>query len=875
MGMSIASPPIPEYVELACGRRGYQPRPAHLVHPNVCLALLTVALGYAAFRTGGVEFSDWNLSLLLVGFASVLYLLRTRSLPLLSSPSCWIAWMTILLPAYVAFQLLPLPLWLLGVLSPERARLADSLAAITGSSAFASLSINPANSASLLLTLVGYVLVFLVVRDVAARLTDSVLWGPAIPLILIGATEAGIGLIQAASDGDVLGTYGSWDHFAGLLEMILPFAVMYGILNVRRESELTSLRLSNACKACVAFVAAVLLFLAALYSTSRMGTVATIGGLLVMGAFAVHSRQAAAWRKAASIVFLAIVALLVLVYFSPNTLISRFGGLLVGEESRWPIWRNTFSLIRAFPLFGCGLGNFGTAFVRFQTADLQNDYEYAHNDYLQLISELGIIGFFIFGTLIFFICRAVIRATSKALDRRARYLGLACIGALAAIGLHSLADFNLYVPANAFVLAWIAGIATRGNGTHDERLGTAQPSRGVAIAAGGFVIAYASAWLLFNTAFESDRKAEHSFCRFGICDTESVLAAETLQHANVAPQSALIEALSRDSASPLRWTDLGDAFLRSKELARARYCFSHAEALAPRVPPVLMRVANFYYNVGETRRGLQRSARILASADPGDPNVFDSFNANRVPVIDVLEYGMPSDARAPQAYLRYLMSLGDLANTATVWNWLVSHYETDERTATEYANFLFGQQQYAFAANAWASYLGPHRNGYLQSDWIYDGGFEGDRSTSSLDWQIEKLPHVEMATDATVVHSGHRSLRIAFDGKENVSFNHVSQTVFVQPGHYKFQAYVRCEGITADQGVGFQIFDPENPASIDLKTPQLVGNHGWTEIEEKVSIRPGTRLLRIQLIRQPSWKLFDNNTTGTLWIDDVQLLKIN
>jgi hypothetical protein len=192
-----------------------------------------------------------------------------------------------------------------------------------------------------------------------------------------------------------------------------------------------------------------------------------------------------------------------------------------------------------------------------------------------------------------------------------------------------------------------------------------------------------------------------------------------------------------------------------------------------------------------------------------------------------------------------------------------------------YANFfLFAQQQYALAANAWASYLGPHRNGYLQSNWIYDGGFEKDRSASSLNWQIDKLANVEIIMDASVVHSGHRSLRVAFDGKQNVSFNHVSQTVFVQPGHYKFQAYVRCEGITADQGVGFQIFDAEDSGRIDLKTPQLVGNHGWTEIEEKVSIRPDTRLLRIQLIRKPSWKLFDNNTTGSLWIDDVQLLNI-
>ena len=43
-------------------------------------------------------------------------------------------------------------------------------------------------------------------------------------------------------------------------------------------------------------------------------------------------------------------------------------------------------------------------------------------------------------------------------DPGARYLAVAGAGALAAILLHSLADFNLYIPANAMLLAWIAGM---------------------------------------------------------------------------------------------------------------------------------------------------------------------------------------------------------------------------------------------------------------------------------------------------------------------------------------------------------------------------------------------------------------------------------
>src|SRR5690242_10183389 len=112
MGMSIASPPIPEYVELSAAGEVTGPGRLICLYPQLFLGLLTVALGYAVFRTGGVEFSDWDLSLLLIGFASVFYVLRAHSLAPFSSTSRWLVWLTILFPAYVAFQLLPLPLWL-------------------------------------------------------------------------------------------------------------------------------------------------------------------------------------------------------------------------------------------------------------------------------------------------------------------------------------------------------------------------------------------------------------------------------------------------------------------------------------------------------------------------------------------------------------------------------------------------------------------------------------------------------------------------------------------------------------------------------------------------------------------------------------------
>jgi len=84
--------------------------------------------------------------------------------------------------------------------------------------------------------------------------------------------------------------------------------------------------------------------------------------------------------------------------------------------------------------------------------------DFAHNDYLQLLAELGLVGFAIGAALALSVVRIALRGALKCADPQARYFAVACIGALFAIGLHSLADFNLYIPANAMLLAWIAGM---------------------------------------------------------------------------------------------------------------------------------------------------------------------------------------------------------------------------------------------------------------------------------------------------------------------------------------------------------------------------------------------------------------------------------
>ena len=433
------------------------------------LSTIGMVLGYAVFEWGGVLRTDQYHYLLVLGLLAVaLGLARPRDhwAPL---PGRVVRWSLALLPAYILMQVVPLPVALVRVLSPARA---ESLAALDRVGAhvhFASLSVSPSATFPSFLLVCGYVIIFLLVRELTWRFDDR-RWLAIWPIVAIGALEAGLGLCQNFGGGvDQVrwGTYVNHNHYAGFLEMALPFAVAYPVALLRRTRSPGHSQMAPALAACGVWTLAGLMFAGIVHSFSRMGFIAALSSLCVMGTLALGTRQLS-WmarsrkRQIITVSLVAVLALAGFVFLQPDKLIARFALLASTDTTaggRTQLWVETIPLIKAYPAFGCGLGGYETAFWKFRaTGPLLTD-DFAHNDYLQLLAALGLVGFAIGAALAFSVVRSAARGAVGSRDPVARYLAVACAGALAAILLHSLVDFNLYIPANAMLLAWIAGIA--------------------------------------------------------------------------------------------------------------------------------------------------------------------------------------------------------------------------------------------------------------------------------------------------------------------------------------------------------------------------------------------------------------------------------
>ncbi len=267
------------------------------------------------------------------------------------------------------------------------------------------------------------------------------------------------------------GTYINYSHFAGLIEMILPFALagafyQVSILAVRDPENLdqpgTFRGREELPKLAMCILLTALFLVALVFSESRTGLIAAFLSALSMIVLMVKSGGKRASTLLLLVAFLA-PALSLIFWIGPEPVIARFEKL-VGQnvsvhENRVAIWRDTLHLIGTHPWAGTGLETFAVVYPSVQSAFPGQFVDHAHNDYLEFASECGIPATLILFGAIFYVTALSVRSYRRRNSHLQRAIALGCFGSLIAILLHSLTDFNLHIPANALVFAVVLGVS--------------------------------------------------------------------------------------------------------------------------------------------------------------------------------------------------------------------------------------------------------------------------------------------------------------------------------------------------------------------------------------------------------------------------------
>lgn len=387
---------------------------------------------------------------------------------------------------------------------------------------------------------------------------------------------------------------------------------------------------------------------------------------------------------------------------------------------------------------------------------------------------------------------------------------------------------------------------------------------------GALLAVVAAAALVLNTWVPSWA------CRLYLCP-EPVQLSEARRHLLAGTPEDLRQAVRlyqslvrRNPGSPYRWCDLAEAHLAAGGLASARTAFAQAERVGPGVPQTLLRAAGFHLRLGEHVAALRRMARILALTPAYDRLIFSYYDKIGVDFSNVLKVGIPPELRPARSYFQYLLLTAPVHQVTQAWDWLRSLGFQSGELAGAFTTRLLGEGQAGQAWAAWSAYVGPGDDDYPVHNLIYNGDFEQPLLPSPFDWRISPTSGASASLDQSGCISGRQCLHIEFRGTDNLTYQHVSQIVFVKPGRYRFQASLRAQSITTDQGVGIRIRDYANPSRLDRTTERLLGSTGWCTVQLEFSVSPPARLLVVQVFRERSLK-FDNQISGSVWIDFARL----
>jgi O-antigen ligase len=250
--------------------------------------------------------------------------------------------------------------------------------------------------------------------------------------------------------GIPFGPYVNRNHFAGFVELVIPVSLVPLVLGkVRRERWfLVSL---------FAVVPIGALFL----SASRGGIVSLAVQVAFLVLWLLVRRTAGKHLLSGGAILL--LAFLMVSWLGVQQLVERFSSLQsleVTAGKRASMRTDTWRIFRDHPWTGTGLGTLQLVFPAYETLYDGKIVNHTHNDYLEGLAETGIAGglccVWFLGILFFDSLRRLFRPSAAFASTLQLSAFVACLGFLT----HSLADFNLHIPANALLFFLLANLAT-------------------------------------------------------------------------------------------------------------------------------------------------------------------------------------------------------------------------------------------------------------------------------------------------------------------------------------------------------------------------------------------------------------------------------
>ncbi len=277
----------------------------------------------------------------------------------------------------------------------------------------------------------------------------------AVILAVYGTVMAALALLQGVAPngklfwlreprlgGWIYGSYVNHNHYAGMMELLVPIPLVLSLTRIPHRKE----RL-------VAGVAAAIMTGTVFLSGSRGGMLAIFAEFILLAILL--ARQEKGVRTAVGVGAFAVVLVGLLTWLGGRELKQRVSTISTETRTeisggmRFSIDRDTLHMFRNRPVMGWGLQTFPVVYPEFRSFYTNFFVNQAHNDYLQLLAEMGLLGFAVMVWFLIVLFRRALGKIGRWTSDVSGAVTLACMLGVTGILVHSFFDFNLQIPANA------------------------------------------------------------------------------------------------------------------------------------------------------------------------------------------------------------------------------------------------------------------------------------------------------------------------------------------------------------------------------------------------------------------------------------------
>jgi hypothetical protein len=323
--------------------------------------------------------------------------------------------------------------------------------------------------------------------------------------------------------------------------------------------------------------------------------------------------------------------------------------------------------------------------------------------------------------------------------------------------------------------------------------------------------------------------------------------------------------------------------------AAAEGSLRSARALAPGSSAAHLRLANLLLREDKLAESLEEFRAACASDDSLLPGTLDLvWRATKTPseggttngrttsgMMGAVEAITPADPASQMRLAQFLIKQASAVEAGLVF----SRIDRAERLRfPETGPFLTAVIQSgngALARNLWADLIGANP---AELPLIWNGGFESTigKTLNQFDWTIAPTDYARVSIDTGTVHSGSRSLRIDFAGRDTTRLDsEIKQLVALRPGtRYRLEFYVRTDQLVSPEGPRIQMTEAGSGKVAAVSDPVPLGTNDWRLISLEFTApdgNPSTGVTMVMsVIRKPRFS-YDEPTKGTLWLDDFRL----